>query len=274
MATKVFISWSGELSRKLAEAIRQWLPATLQFVRPYFTPSDIEKGTKWMPDISGELEDSNIGIICLTRENLNSPWILFESGALSKNLEQSRVCTLLFDLEPTDVAGPLALLQHTRFKQEDFRKLVETINNAETDSKLGGGTLDTVFAMWWPKLEEQVTKILSEHQPADPGARRPVEEMVEEILELTRLHMRRHPSPRVPETLKEHMQTLARRGGNLSPGDLRLLRARFRKAGLTKPEIDSVLQKDLDEMSSLLNWAISSPDQPDESEQDAKEEQD
>ncbi len=44
MATKVFISWSGELSNKLAEAVRQWLPGVLQFVKPYFTPSDIEKG--------------------------------------------------------------------------------------------------------------------------------------------------------------------------------------------------------------------------------------
>lgn len=83
MGTKVFISWSGDLSNKLADAVRQWLPGVLQFVKPYFTPSDIEKGAKWASNIAGELESSDIGIICLTKENLDKPWILFESGALS-----------------------------------------------------------------------------------------------------------------------------------------------------------------------------------------------
>jgi len=59
MATKVFISWSGELSRKLGEALRTWLPGTLQYVRPYFTPDDIEKGTKWDSEIAKELESSD-----------------------------------------------------------------------------------------------------------------------------------------------------------------------------------------------------------------------
>ncbi|MCB1244741.1 MAG: toll/interleukin-1 receptor domain-containing protein, partial [Verrucomicrobiae bacterium] len=83
MATKVFISWSGELSRKLAETVREWLPGALQFVRPYFTPEDIEKGARWGSDIVQELESSDIGIVCLTHANTDSPWILFEAGALS-----------------------------------------------------------------------------------------------------------------------------------------------------------------------------------------------
>ena len=65
MPTKVFISWSGELSRKLGEALRTWLPASLQYVKPYFSPEDIEKGTKWNTEIAKELETSNVGVICL-----------------------------------------------------------------------------------------------------------------------------------------------------------------------------------------------------------------
>ncbi len=56
MATKVFISWSGDLSRKLGEALRNWLPAALQYVKPYFSPDDIEKGAKWNSEIAKELE--------------------------------------------------------------------------------------------------------------------------------------------------------------------------------------------------------------------------
>jgi len=195
MATNVFISWSGELSRKLGEAIRRWLPSTLQFVRPYFTPKDVEKGTKWASEISGELETFNVGIICLTPDNLHSDWVLFEAGALSKNIERSRVCTVLFNLEPTDVTGPLTLFQHTQFtSKDDFKRLIETINDAETESKLEEAVLSDVFEMWWPKLEGQVGKVLAEHRDTGKGEERSDRELLEEILELTRMRVQQHNS--------------------------------------------------------------------------------
>ncbi len=193
MATQVFISWSGDLSKKLAEAVREWLPATLQFVKPYFTPVDIEKGTKWGAEISAELEKSDTGIICLTRENLSSPWILFEAGALSKK-PRSRVCTLLFNLETTDVTGPLTLFQHTRFVKNDFKGLVETINNVGGESKLEKSVFDRVFEMWWPRLEEQIATILREQTPAETGEPRKERDILEELLELTRSHVQREQS--------------------------------------------------------------------------------
>jgi hypothetical protein len=111
----VFISWSGELSKSLAGAIRDWLPTTLQYVKPYFTPADIEKGAKWDHEISEALEASNFCIIAMTRESLDSKWIIFEAGALSQSIEKARICTVLFGIEPTDVQGPLERFQWTRF---------------------------------------------------------------------------------------------------------------------------------------------------------------
>ena len=58
---------SGELSRRLAEALRDWLPWTLQYVEPFFSAADTEKGTKWENEISGKLKTSNFCIIALTR---------------------------------------------------------------------------------------------------------------------------------------------------------------------------------------------------------------
>jgi len=89
---RVFISWSGELSRQLAEAFRNWLPGALQYVKPYFTPADIEKGAKWATEIANELASSSICLIFLTRENLQSNWIMFEAGAISSTLDKARVC--------------------------------------------------------------------------------------------------------------------------------------------------------------------------------------
>lgn len=161
MSTKVFISWSGDLSRQLAEAVRNWLPGVLQYVKPYFTPDDIEKGTKWSTEIIGELEGSEVGIICLTKENLNNPWILFEAGALSKNFGKSKVCTLLFGIDSSDLTGPLTGFQDTKFNKVDFKKLIESVNKEGGDSKLDVKVLDQVFDMWWDKLEETVNGILS-----------------------------------------------------------------------------------------------------------------
>ncbi len=200
MATKVFICWSGDLSRKLAEAIRDWLPQVIQAVKPYFAPSDTEKGVKWASDILGELESSDIGIICLTKYNLEKPWILFESGALSKSLAESRVCTILFDVKVTDITGPLAIFQHTSFSKDDFLKLVETINERGGDSTLSDPVLGRAFSNSWPELEAQVTKILAEHEPSDGSKPRSEREMLQEILELSRLTARRDQLAAIPRS--------------------------------------------------------------------------
>ncbi len=198
MATKVFISWSGDLSRKLGEALRNWLPAALQYVKPYFSPDDIEKGAKWNSEIAKELETSNVGVICLTQDNTEKPWILFESGALSKSLDKARVCTLLFNLDPADVKGPLTSFQATKFAEDDFKRLVCTINNTAGDGKLETAVLDSVFDMWWPRLEKQVTEILKTHDKGAKKERRPERDILQEILQLSRMNAERaHRPPRL-----------------------------------------------------------------------------
>ena len=162
----------------------------LQFVKPYFTPADIEKGARWGSDIAGELESSDIGIICLTKDNTQKPWILFEAGPLSKSLEKAKVCTVLFGVDTTDLKGPLTIFQHTKFQSDEFKKLVKSVNSAGGDSKLDDAVLDSVFDMWWPKLEKKVKEILANTESASPAAGRSERDILEEILELTRLGAR------------------------------------------------------------------------------------
>jgi hypothetical protein len=70
---KVFISWSGQRSAAVADALRYWLPKVIQALEPWMSADDIEKGTRWRSGLASELEQSSVGIICLTRENLNCP---------------------------------------------------------------------------------------------------------------------------------------------------------------------------------------------------------
>lgn len=186
MGAKVFISWSGDLSKALGEAVRDWIPKVLQTVKPYFTPDDIEKGSRWAKEIEQELVSSKLGIICLTRDNQNSPWILFEAGALSKNLQESKVCPILFNLDTTELKGPLASFQATRFNKDDIKKLLESINNSCEETKLDQKNLDETFEMWWPKLETAVTEIFEREKTATKPTKRDDRDILEEILELAR----------------------------------------------------------------------------------------
>src|SRR4051794_4878106 len=104
-AMKVFISWSGDRSQTLALAVRDWLPMVLHYVEPWLSHSDIEAGERWANVVAKELETTKFGIICITRENIESPWILFEAGALAKSMQEGRVIPLLFDIEFKDIAG-------------------------------------------------------------------------------------------------------------------------------------------------------------------------
>jgi len=193
---KVFISWSGKDSRKYGEALRDWLPAVLQFVKPYFTPSDVEKGSRWNSEIAKELESSKMGIICVTRENLHSDWVLFEAGALSKSLESSRLCPILFDIQNTDLTGPLKQFQTTEFNKNDFKKLVSAINANYGENKLQAKVLDSVFEKWWPDLETKVNTIFTKLDQADEEPIRKDRDLLEEILELSRIssrNLRKYP---------------------------------------------------------------------------------
>lgn len=186
MGTKIFISWSGELSKALGEAVRDWIPKVLQSVRPYFTPDDIEKGVRWAKEIFVELSSSQLGVICLTQDNPHSPWILFEAGALSKSLEESKVCPILFNFDTAELEGPLSSFQATKFNKDEFKKLLESINNSCNETKLDQKSLDETFDMWWPKLEEKIKEILTQDNSNSKPKKRAERDILEEILELTR----------------------------------------------------------------------------------------
>lgn len=183
---KVFISWSGNQSKEIAEAIRAWLPSVLQTVKPYFTPNDIEKGNRWSSDIANELDSSSVGIFCITRENLNSPWIMFEAGAISKKVDSSLVCPILFGLGNADITGPLTQFQTTLFSKSDMLSLVSTINNANTDNVLEKEVLRDAFDAFWPKLETRINELLTDTAPYSEGHSRSDRELLEEVLGLTR----------------------------------------------------------------------------------------
>jgi hypothetical protein len=183
---KIFISWSGNKSKRTAEILCAWLRRVIQAATPWIS-NNIEKGAKWDETLSSELEETKFGIICLNKENLSAEWLLFEAGALSKT-KDARVCTFLLDVKPVDVKPPLGLFQHTIFSKEEIKRLLHTINNKVCLSGESGLTekdLDEVYEIFWPRLEQELRDLLR-WEPAKEEERRSEREILEEILQAVR----------------------------------------------------------------------------------------
>ena len=84
----VFITWSGNRSKHVAMALRALLATVIQAAKPFMSKADIDKGSRWHLELAKALEATKVGIICLTPENPSAPWLLFESGALSKTMDR------------------------------------------------------------------------------------------------------------------------------------------------------------------------------------------
>ncbi|WP_422004562.1 hypothetical protein [Roseivirga pacifica] len=204
---KVFISWSGNKSHKVALVFRDWLPSVIQSIEPYVSSEDIDKGARWSTDIATELADSTYGILCVTKENLNASWLSFEAGALSKTMEKSYVSPFLFDIKRSEVDGPILQFQSTIFQKDDIKKLVKSLNKACEENSITDTRLEKAFDVWYPTLEEELNKLkdVKDEEPTEEiETTGYTSEILEEILDLSRNNQKllRNPDPKLIETIE------------------------------------------------------------------------
>jgi hypothetical protein len=167
----------------VAIALKSWLEKFFQTIEVFMSESDIEPGTRWAFRLNDELQISNYGIICLTPENQNSQWILFEAGALS-NQVKNRVTPLLFRLSEGEVTGPLSQFQYLKADEGGFRKLANSINK-NLEKSLSSDKMNEYFQAWWNQLNQDLIKIPIQPKEDIPEKRQD-RELLEEILQYTR----------------------------------------------------------------------------------------
>ena len=169
---KVFIGWSGERSKMVASALRGWLTLMFETIQPWMSSTDIDKGTRWADEISQQLENSDVGIVCITPENMQNPWLLFESGAIVKKVSESLLCTLVIGMQKSAIKGPLSQFQHTEIKEADMLEFVRTLNRAKETPR---SDIDVIFRSLWPELKAKLDEVPDRPKEAE----RPVEELLE-----------------------------------------------------------------------------------------------
>lgn len=191
---KVFISWSGKRSNQAASVLKRWLSDVIQAVEPWMSEEDIAKGSIWNSELDRALRESRVGIVCLTTENILSPWINFEAGALSKSFDESHVIPVLFGLAKSEVRPPLSQFQLVSLDEKDMKRMVDTINHAGEHVLVSPEVLDRAFAKNWNDLAREVQAIEGmesvEQESASMQTPEDFAPVLSEILELLRAQNR------------------------------------------------------------------------------------
>jgi hypothetical protein len=180
----VFLSWSGDSSRKLASIFCDWLQTLPLRVDPFFSADDIEGGQRSMRVLDKTLESSVFGLLFLTPENLTSEWIHFEAGAIAKTVDSARVVPLLFGVNISQVQGPLSNFQARKFTREELLKLCKEING-QCENAVQERGLEQAFERGWPELEAAVQREIAKLGGA-ASTHKVKSSPVEEVLSLCR----------------------------------------------------------------------------------------
>lgn len=126
---KVFISWSGPHSKKIAEELKNILETQMFAgqIQCFVSSESIVSGEDWYKIIKSELKKSSLGLLCMTKENIKSPWLYFEAGALVRN--EIKVIPLLFNCDQQSLEGsPISRNQCVQFyESEKFKKMLREI---------------------------------------------------------------------------------------------------------------------------------------------------
>lgn len=171
---KIFISWSGDLSKSVTRVIRSWLPKLFDRIDPWMSDVDIQAGTRGLQLIEDRLNESAFGIIVVTTENQHKTWLNFEAGALSKRFEggSGRVVPILVNFDDFyQIDGPIRQFQGVMLDKDGMRELLQSISNiAESDWPM----IEARFEWSWAEFDKAIQKSLS-----DAGTQPPAPDVTE-----------------------------------------------------------------------------------------------
>jgi hypothetical protein len=180
----VFVSWSGDQSKQIAEAVSSLIPNIFQDVQTFVSSNDIDAGTNWFGRITDELAVTEFGVLCLTPDNLAKQWIHFEAGALAKRItDKARVVPYLHGVATSDLSPPLSLFNGVHADKAGTLSLLKSLNSVRP-VRFEQARLQEIFDKWWPDTEAKLKSIPK--KPAVTTPHRDDRALLEEILAVVR----------------------------------------------------------------------------------------
>jgi hypothetical protein len=159
----ILISWSKKRSKVIATAFKNWLPLVLPGVQPWMSAIDIAKGKEWFRELQQVLGDATACIICVTDENIRSPWIYYETGAIAARRAEVSICPYLLGIDADVVSdGPFGIWQCTFAEKDDTFALIEALNKALPEGKRHNiGLLKGNFETHWGSFHAEILRALA-----------------------------------------------------------------------------------------------------------------
>jgi hypothetical protein len=154
-----------------------------------------------------QLRDTQLGILCLTPQNLHSRWIHFEAGAISKAVEASLVCNYLLDVDVSALEPPLSQFQATKADRPGTHRLVQTINAALGGAGFTADRLPRIFDVWWRELEPNLVTLPTEDDESRVPPRSEAE-ILEELVNLVRSQKNATPDRTVLSAIRDFTERI------------------------------------------------------------------
>lgn len=176
----IFISWSGDIAKEIAEALKDELLKVFGGVKglevfvssqEFVSSQDIVAGTEWFTEISNAIENSKVGILCLTKENTTSEsiadWIMFEAGALAFHLRNKKaVIPILFDTNIPN-KSPLKIFEFIKFSSAQYKKMICDLNDKYMESKFEQNVIMDLASASYERLYPRVKEVVKRFVDAE-----------------------------------------------------------------------------------------------------------
>lgn len=167
----LLISWSKPQSKAVALVLHSWLPHVLPGIDPWMSSKDIDKGKDWFRDLQSVLFESRLCLICVTPDNVRSPWIYYEVGAIAAKDPDVLIYPYLVGVSPSILSdGPLGKWQCTIAAEEDDTwELIKSLNTNALSSCHELSLLEGNFRARWPNLFEKLGPVLLSEKDDSQG---------------------------------------------------------------------------------------------------------
>jgi len=122
--SNIFISWSKAKSKDLAIEMKNILESLNPQLNIFMSEENISAGERVQEKIIKKIIACDILLLCFTKENKKSPWLLYEAGFAS-GLDKM-VIPILFDNDPnwhSWIDNPMNISREININQENFERI-------------------------------------------------------------------------------------------------------------------------------------------------------
>lgn len=183
---KLFISWAKDPAKQYALALSDWLRDVFDSLETWTSQADLMPGERSLAEIDKRLQEAVAGVVVVTPENQNEPWLSFEAGYLACHVGNGarRVIPLTMDgLKPGDLTGPLGMLQGVQFGRDGVKQLLESLCEVVGLDK---GRADRKMDAFWDRLESRIADLANSRTVPARVQKRSSDDKIDEILTTVR----------------------------------------------------------------------------------------